>query len=250
MRATDLPMTGVDSFEQMFDTGRDGDSLDGPDGCPGDASIALGSGRARLRRGRRRRARDGLPRAARRCGPGLERAPATGRTPAVSRDAAAGRGPEPAARFGSRAVDRVCRARCHPRARGRAAGHGRGDAGWRLERANDAGAAACSRGTGGWLDRGLARPDRDARPRRGRRARDPAGVAGRPDPGGPRGGPRDRRVPAGGSRGGPARHRPAGATAREGGRRREPRAGWRREPRAGWSGEPLAGRSGGPLRER
>ncbi|MEA2675505.1 MAG: hypothetical protein QOI92_2697 [Chloroflexota bacterium] len=196
----------------MFDTERHGNSLDRPGSSPGDASIALGGGRARLRRRGRGRARHGAARH------GAIRT--TGWVPA------AGRGPEPAGRTGPRAVDRLRGARCHPRARRRAAGHGRGDARWRLERADDARAAARGGGTGGRLDRGLAGPDLHAGPDRGRRARDPARVAGRPDPGRSRGGSRHRRLAAGGSRGGPARHRPAGALAGEG-------VGWRTGPLTG-----------------
>jgi hypothetical protein len=181
----------------MFDTGTDGDSLDGPDRGPGDAPIALGSGRARLRRRGGGRARD---RAAAR----------------ADGDAARARWqPCPAGRFGSRAVDRVRRARCHPRAGRRATRHGRGDARRRIERSDHAGVAARGRGAGGRLDRGLAGPDRDARPGRGGRAWDPAGMAGRPDPGRSRGGPRDRGLAPGGPRGGPARDRPAGSIAGE-----------------------------------
>lgn len=175
----------------MFDTERHDGSVDRSGHGPCDASIALGSGRARLCRRGRGCARDGASGGTRRHG------------------SQPGRSAEPAGRPGWGAVDRLRRARCDPRPGRRAAGHGGGDSGRRLERADDARAAARGRGAGGRLDRGLAGPDLDARPDRSRRPRDPARVAGRPDPGRSRGGPGHRRLAAGGSRGGPAGHRPA-----------------------------------------
>lgn len=203
---------GVDSFEHLFDTGRDGYSLHGPERGPGDPSIALGSGRARLRGRGPRGTGDGAHRGV---GRGVPKLPAGGwrGEAAWGRPSARGR---PPGRSGPDPLDRLRRPRRDPRPRRRAAGHGRVDAGRRLERPDDAGAAACGRGPGRRLDRRLAGPDRGARPGRGRRPRDPAGVAGGRDPGRPRGGAGDRRLAARGPSGGPAGHRPAGETAEAG----------------------------------
>jgi hypothetical protein len=106
-------------------------------------------------------------------------------------------------------LDRVRRARRHPRdGRPAALRDGRVAGGGELGQ-DDACASACGRGPGIGLDRRMARPRPGVRPRRGGESRGSARVARRADARGPRGDARDGRLAPRRQDRRPARRRPA-----------------------------------------